>query len=108
MPNHVHLIIHPHSVGYQISEILKRIKQPVSRKSLAYLRNTTPEWMDHLKQQRGQKTEYHFWQRGGGYDRNITEGETLMNMIDYIHLNPVRSGHVYHAIKNTTTGSASS
>ncbi len=56
-----------------------------------------PEFLKRIKQQRGQKTEYHFWQRGGGYDRNITEGETLMKMMDDIHLNPVRSGHVEQA-----------
>ena len=38
-----------------------------------------------------------FWQRGGGYDCNITEPATLAKMIDYIHLNPVRRGLVQHA-----------
>ena len=29
---------------------------------------------------------------GGGYDRNITCGKTLLRMIDYLHNNPVRRG----------------
>ena len=33
---------------------------------------------------------YRFWQRGGGYDRNATEPNTLLQLIDYIHNNPVR------------------
>ena len=37
------------------------------------------------------------WQSGGGYDRNITDGATLLKMIDYIHLNPVRKGLVERA-----------
>jgi putative transposase len=92
MPNHVHLIIHPKRHRYDIGEILKQIKQPVSRKALAFLRKSNPDWMERLKQQRGKRTEYHFWQRGGGYDRNITEAKTLLSMIEYIHLNPVRKG----------------
>ena len=94
MPNHVHLIIHPNQTDYKMSDILKSIKLPVSRRSIAWLRETNPDWLEHLKQERGERSEYHFWQRGGGYDRNITEPETLMKMIDYIHMNPVRSGDV--------------
>ena len=39
----------------------------------------------------------HFWQRGGGYDRNVTEPSTLEKMMEYIHLNPVRRGLVEQA-----------
>ena len=35
---------------------------------------------------------YRFWQRGGGYDRNVTEPATIWAEIDYIHANPVRRG----------------
>jgi putative transposase len=35
---------------------------------------------------------YRFWQRGGGYDRNLTEPKTVWAEIDYIHANPVRRG----------------
>ena len=38
-----------------------------------------------------------FWQCGGGYDRNATEPRTLLQMIDYIHNNPVRRGLVAKA-----------
>ena len=33
-----------------------------------------------------------FWQRGGGYDRNLTEPHTIWAEIDYLHMNPVRRG----------------
>ncbi len=33
---------------------------------------------------------YLFWQRGGGYDRNVTEPRTVWLEIDYLHANPVR------------------
>jgi len=46
--------------------------------------------------QHGRRVRYHFWQEGGGYDRNINEANTLMFMIDYLHQNPVRRGLVEH------------
>ncbi len=48
-------------------------------------------------QYRGNRGERHFWQPGGDYDRNIVEPKTLIAMIDYIHLNPVRKGLVERA-----------
>jgi hypothetical protein len=33
-----------------------------------------------------------FWQRGGGYDRNLTEPRTIWAEIASIHANPVRRG----------------
>lgn len=97
MPNHAHLIIHFGRNTYDIAEALQEIRSPVSRKALAFLRDQAPEWLPRLKQQRGQRTEYHFWQRGGGYDRNAVEPSTLERMMEYIHMNPVRIGLVHKA-----------
>lgn len=97
MPDHVHLIMKPLQNDYDISEFLSRVKSSVSRKALAFLRKQAPDWMEKLKAERGDRTEYHFWQRGGGYDRNITEPGTLLRMIDYVHMNPVRKGLVEQA-----------
>jgi len=93
MADHVHLIVHPTRSAYDVSEFLARIKQPTSRQALAFLRRGFPEWVEKPKVPRGQRTEYHFWQPGGGFDRNITEPLTLEKMIDYIHMNP-RKGFV--------------
>ena len=65
---------------------------------MAFLRQQKSDWLDRLKTTRGQREEYHFWQRGGGYDRNITEVKTLEAMIEYLHMNPVRKGLVERAI----------
>ncbi len=92
MPNHVHLIVHPNQPQYLIAELLKAIKLPVSRRALSYLREQDSPWLERIKTMRGQREEYHFWQRGGGYDRNIIEPKTLARMIEYVHLNPVRKG----------------
>ena len=93
----MHLVIHFGQSEYEVARVLREIKWPVSRKALAFLREFAPEWLPRLQAQRGQKTEFHFWQRGGGYDRNITESATLEKMIEYIHLNPVRKGLVERA-----------
>ncbi|MFQ5732209.1 MAG: transposase [Planctomycetaceae bacterium] len=94
MPDHAHLIVHPEHPEYSISAFLKRVKQPVSRKALAYLRRNAPHWLERVRTQRGKRVEHHFWQRGGGYDRNITDPRTLETMIEYLHLNPVRKALV--------------
>ena len=35
-----------------------------------------------------------FWQRGGGYDRNVRDHAELIEKIGYVHANPVRRGLV--------------
>jgi len=97
MPDHVHLVVRPRRSTYDISAILRAIKEPVGRRAASYLAKSAPEWLDRVTTQRGQREERHFWQLGGGFDRNIAEPETLSQMIDYIHLNPVRRGLVVRA-----------
>ncbi len=98
MPDHAHLLICPRRPDYRISDILKAIKSPVSRVALAWLRENSPDWLERIRAQRGKRVEYHFWQSGGGYDRNVDEPRTLRSMIEYIHLNPVRKGLVRRAV----------
>ena len=92
MPNHAHVLIRPRQPQYDISLIRRRIKEPVSRQALAYLKAKAPEWLPKLTRTRGGRSEQLFWQSGGGYDRNVTEPATLLKMIEYIHRNPCRRG----------------
>lgn len=94
MPRHVHLIVHPRRETYDMATIRRLIKEPVARQAIADMREHTPEWLPKIERRRGKRKELLFWQSGGGYDRNITEGETLLRMISYIHENPVRKGFV--------------
>ncbi len=98
MPEHVHLVIYPRPEQYDVRLILKAIKQPVGRKAVSYLRRQAPGWLERITIRRGKRVERRLWQAGGGYDRNITETETLLLMIDYIHQNPVRRGLVKRAM----------
>jgi hypothetical protein len=36
----------------------------------------------------------HFWQRGGGFDRNVRDQNELSREVRYIHQNPVKRGMV--------------
>jgi putative transposase len=93
MPDHVHLVIHPRREQYSIAQILRSIKQPVSRRAVEYLKKNNPQGLSLLAT--GQREEaYRFWQKGGGYDRNITKVETLIEAVRYIHNNPARRGLV--------------
>jgi len=94
MPEHVHLIVHPQEAEYDIAAIRKAIKGPVGAKAVKYLLAEAPEWIPRITRKRGKKSERLFWQSGGGFDRNVLEPRTLMKMIDYIHMNPVRRGLV--------------
>ncbi|MEM6554079.1 MAG: transposase [Planctomycetota bacterium] len=110
MPEHAHVIVKPRNPDYQIQALCKTFKQSVSRRALAWLRDHDPAFLEKLagewttlpskgatdKQslsvphQPNRRRRHHFWQPGGGYDRNIDDPRTLMRMIDYLHANPVR------------------
>lgn len=97
MPDHVHLIIRPRNPSYDIATIRRLIKEPVARNALRWLSEHDPDWLPKLTRLRGSRTERLLWQSGGGYDRNIIEPHTLLQMINYLHENPVRKGFVVRA-----------
>ena len=91
MPEHVHLLIFPTSREYSISKILSTLKQPVAKKALLFARQQTPASLPAMQDlQPTGRVHYRFWQRGGGFDRNLTNPHAIWNNIDYIHANPVR------------------
>ncbi len=98
MPEHIHIIVWPREPAYNVADIRTALKVPVQRRALAFLRRTAPAFLDRLKDvQPSGKVHYRFWQRGGGYDRNVNQPGTLLQMIEYIHANPVRRGLVAKA-----------
>ena len=95
MPEHVHLLIWPRRDDYSISKILTDIKQPVTRAVLKFVRTTAPSFLGRMLDERPNgESSHRFWQRGGGYDRNIWSDHELAEKINYIHENPVRRGLV--------------
>jgi putative transposase len=92
MPEHVHLVVHPRRDDHEMAKILSAIKEPVGRRAMRFLEERAPEWLPRLTRRRGERVERLFWQSGGGFDRNIVEPRTLMAVLDYVHMNPVRRG----------------
>ncbi len=98
MPEHVHILFWPCEPQYEIRRVRTALKAPVARQALAFIRKKAPWFLDKLKDaQPNGEIHYRFWQRGGGYDRNVFEAATLLQMIEYIHNNPVRRGLVEKA-----------
>jgi hypothetical protein len=62
-------------------------------RSGALVRASAPNFLSQMEdRQPGGRVHYRFWQRGGGYDRNLTEPKSIWNEIDYFHANPIRRG----------------
>lgn len=90
MQEHVHLVLRP-AADVRISQILATIKQSVARRAILWCRENSPEFLARLEdiQPSGKRT-YRFWQRGGGYDRNLRSVADVHEKIEYVHANPVR------------------
>jgi putative transposase len=73
-----------------MAEIRSSVKQPFSEAALARMEGLEDPRPARLADKRGR----HFWQLGGGYDRNVHPRKACMKEIDYIHNNPVEAGLV--------------
>ena len=86
-------LIWPTEREYDISSILYSIKKPVTNWALSYVRNEAPTFLKRMEDRQPSGELHHrFWQRDGGYDRNVVEPETVLMQIEYLHLNRVRRG----------------
>jgi putative transposase len=94
MPEHVHTVLCPRP-NVRIASILTTLKQSVAKRAIVWLREEAPEFLVRLedKQPNG-RCSYRFWQRGGGYDRNLRTVGDIHQKIEYVHANPVRRGLV--------------
>jgi putative transposase len=89
MPEHCHVLVCPRNEVYDMGKILSAIKSPSAKAIL----KARPELRPGLEVLRpGRRIECRFWQPGGGYDRNIFKSRTIWDVINYIHMNPVRRG----------------
>ena len=96
MPEHVHLLILPND-GTEIQVILKSLKLSVGKTASKWVKENSPEFLPKMTEIKPNKDKtIRFWQRGGGYDRNIFSIEEIYEKINYIHKNPVRKGLVNH------------
>jgi putative transposase len=95
MPEHVHVVLLPGRSDYRIGKVLEAIKEGVGRRAINFLKRIRSPWLERLTvRQPSGKIERHFWQPGGGYDRNIVTMKALAASVHYLHANPVRRGLV--------------
>ncbi|KAA0224220.1 MAG: hypothetical protein AKCLJLPJ_01747 [Fimbriimonadales bacterium] len=92
MPEHVHLLIHPHQATYAIADILSAIKTDVARSELRRIEKNDPLLYRQLLVRERDGTHRRFWQSGGGYDRNLYTPQAIRASLAYIHENPLRRG----------------
>ena len=98
MPEHIHLALYPRE-GTKIASILKTLKQSVSKRAIKWLKGNAAEYLPTIEdvQPNGKRT-YRFWQRGGGYDRNLRSVRDIHEKLAYIHQNPVNRGLVPQSV----------
>ncbi len=90
MPNHIHLLIFPRGT---LPPILTSIKQPVANRAIHWVKTNAPTFLPAMSHKKPDGRIVHrFWQRGGGYDRNLWTPRHIWKAIDYIHMNPVEAG----------------
>jgi putative transposase len=93
MPEHIHLLVWPTEKVYDIENVFYSVKQSVAQRALHFVRRHSPGFLVRMEdRQPSGPVHYRFWQRGGGYDRNVIEIATIYKLIEYIHANPVRRG----------------
>jgi putative transposase len=96
MPEHVHLVLWPHPES-QVSRILRFLKRPMTDRVLVWVQGNSPDFLPRMAATHADgRVSHHFWQAGGGYDRNLRSATDVHEKIDYIHFNPVRRGLVEH------------
>ena len=82
MPEHVHTIVLPQLREYKTADILKACKGGVGRRAVNFLKRVNPQWLERLTVRRPNgEVKRHFWQPGGGYDRNIITMKALVQAV---------------------------
>src|SRR5262245_54439249 len=95
MPEHFHIILWP---GPRVDlptpalcDVLHDFKWQFAKRVISRWRTLKAPVLRTLIDPRGKAR---FWQRGGGFDRNIRTDDELGREVGYIHNNPVKRGLV--------------
>lgn len=115
MSNHIHMIIQ--SNDGKLSDLLRDFKKFTAKKILDKIQNepeSRREWMlERFKiatESHSRNKNYQFWQYGNHAEEIFSE-HFLWSKLDYIHMNPVRSGivskiedYIYSSANNYVNG----
>jgi putative transposase len=86
MPEHVHLMLRPRPGDSDIVAPLAWLKRETAKQIIARWRLLRARILTAITDDNDRP---HFWQRGGGYDRNIWSEDEMTEKVGYIHRNPV-------------------
>jgi putative transposase len=89
MPEHVHLLLWPSLPKHTVTSALHALKRSFAQEVISRWRALGAKVLEQLLAPDGSTR---FWQRGGGYDRNIFTDEEFEEKLRYIHNNPVARG----------------
>ena len=90
MPEHVHVLVRPRP-PFLLDRALLAIKLGVSRKVIKRWKELNAPILERLQRPDG---TVRFWQKGGGFDRNVRTEAAFCREVRYIHRNPVQRGLV--------------
>jgi putative transposase len=88
MPEHIHLVVTPQNVV--LAKSLANMKRRTARAAFARWRDVLSEMHRGIAPDGSTR----FWQRGGGYDRNVRDQAELAEKVTYTESNPVCRGLV--------------
>jgi putative transposase len=100
MTNHIHLIARA-KAGFELSDILRDFKRHTAKYILKEIKEnpleSRREWILDILQKAGKQNlknkTYQVW-RQDNHPIELYKPETVQQKLDYIHMNPVRSGIV--------------
>jgi putative transposase len=91
MPEHVHLLLVPRLPEHPVSLVLQSLKHIFARQVIGRWTELDAPILPQITDEHGKRR---FWQRGGGYDRNLVSAKQIEDKAEYIHRNPVTRGLV--------------
>jgi len=89
MPEHVHLLMRPR--GGELGPVLRSTKLSVAQRVIERWRELDAPILLEMTSADGRPR---FWQKGGGFDRNVRDFSEFSRHVRYIHRNPAKRGLV--------------
>ncbi|MFN0012705.1 MAG: REP-associated tyrosine transposase [Phycisphaerales bacterium] len=90
MPEHVHLVCRP-AEGATLERALRSIKMSIAKRAIERWKAFDAPILRRVADEVGRPR---FWQKGGGFDRNVRDMDEFAREVRYVHRNPVERGLV--------------
>ncbi len=90
MPEHAHILCRPGDDG-TLEHALRSVKMSVAKSVIERWKRLRAPILLRVADATGTPR---FWQKGGGFDRNVRDDAEFAQEVRYIHLNPVEAGLV--------------